>query len=339
MKHSLSEGSLTLEAAFTLCFFLLAMLSWILLFVPFQVQSMTQHALDQSCLALADKISLTHTLTGKESGLSRFVEAAAKKKINISIPEIMREIGGNMALDISGEREFRHYFGSGKGFPKTMKQVDYSLHLDDDRDYLQADLSYLLELPGILKPLGPLFVHQASTAGLWLLTDKPVFGGDEQDDKEEESVWKKPPFMRGKILVERFRQQAKAIQLQKGQIADLFYADGTVEAIISLNLFSPTYSSGSGGSAEKYALKEEAILHALRSQAKKVKRAAEKQENWTKADGTSFSCSPRAVRLQVILPEEASYFSASLIGLTKRIQQEEGVSISNTYEEKALFIM
>lgn len=339
MKHSLSEGSLTLEAAFTLSFFLLAMLSWILVFVSFQVQSMTQHALDQSCLALADKISLAHTLTGKESGLSRFVEVAAKKKISISLPEIMREVGGNLAIDISGQREFRHYFGSGKGFLKTMKQVDYSLHLDDDRDLLQADLSYLLELPGILKPLGPLSIHQASTAGLWLLTDKPVFGGDEQDDKEEESVWNKPPFMRGKILVERFRQRAEAIQLQKGQIADLFYADGTVEAIVSLNLFSSTYAVGSGKKAEQYTLKEEAILHVLTAQAKKVKRAVEKQENWTKSDGTSFSRAPRSVRLHVILPEEASYFSASLVALTKRIQQEEGVSISYTYEEKALFTM
>lgn len=339
MHRSFSKGSLTLEAAFTLSFFLLAMISWILLFIPYQVQSMAQHALDQSCLALADKISLTHTLAGKEGGLTRFAEALTIKKINIPIPEALREMGGNLALDIGGRQEFRHFFGSGKGLPRTMHRVDYSIHLDDDRDLLYADLSYLLDLPGLLKPLGPLVVHQASTAGLWLLTDEPVFGQNEENDEEkekEDSVWKKPPFTRGRILVERFCQQSPAEKLKKGQIADLFYVDGTVEAILSLNLFSATYSSGTGMVATNYTVQEEAVLHALVAQAKRLKKAANGRSDWISEDGTSFSRIPSGMRLKVILPEEANRFSAQLTALAKRIEREEGVSVSYAYEEKAL---
>ena len=340
MKKSSSRGSLTVEAAFTLSFFLLAMISWILLFIPYQVQSMAQHALDQSCLALADKISLSHTLSGKEGGLSRFAEALNKKKMTLPVPEFLREMGGNFVLELAGKQEFRHYFGSGKALPQTMHQVEYSVHVDDDRDILQAELSYFLDLPGILKPLGPLTVHQGATAGLWLLTDEPVFGRNaEQDQKKEEknSVWKEPPFTRGRILVERFRQRSGAIRLQKGQIADLYYADGTLEALLSLNLFSSTYSTGSGGQAASYTLQKDAVLHTLSAQAKRLKRAAAKRSDWVKEDGAPLSLVPKAMRLQIIVPEEASHFSAELASLGKRIEQEEGVSITYTYEENALF--
>lgn len=337
-----SRGSLTLEAAFTLSFFLLAMISWILLFIPYQVQSMTQHALDQSCLALADKISLTHTLTGKEGGLSRFAKALTKKKISLPIPEMLREMGGNLALDIGGEQALHNYFGRGTGFLPAMQQVEYDVHLDDDRDLLCANLTYLLDLPGLLKPLGPLNIHQSSTSGVWLLTDDPVFGRNDHDEedsnkKESDSVWKKPPFTRGRILVDRYRKKSTAIKLQKGQIADLFYADGTAEAIVSLNLFSSTYSKGSGTEAENYHVQKEAVYHALVKQAKRLRRAMDEHRTWKQEDGSSLDKSPSALRLRVIVPEEANHFAALLTELSSRLSSEDGVSVSYAYEEKALF--
>ena len=342
MKASLGKdatGSLTVEAAFVLSFFVIAMVSWTLLLFVLQIQSMTQHALDQACLSLADKISLTHTLSAKESGIRSFVKAMGAKTLSIPLPSLLREVAGTKALETDLSREFQAFFGRGDGYATAMHPPSFSIRVADEADLLEADVSYRLDLPGLLKPLGPIPVHQHTTSGLWLLTDDPVFGSNtekEKKEKGEESIWQKPPLTRGRILVDRMRKKSGAQQLQRGQIVDLRYADGTAEAILSLNLFSATYASGNGNAPEHYQLKEEGLFRALASQASRLKKAVHERQMWTDETGSSFSWQPKQCRLRVILPLEAQHFSGQLQAMAEKIRYTEGVELVWAFEEKAL---
>lgn len=341
--QDLESGLLTVEATLALSFFCLAMLSWILLIHSLEIISISKHALDQAALEMSDRISFFHTLKDGDK-LGDFFPKLEKQKEEDLAGKLDSEVT-HFGMEFSSRRLYLKNFAHGGPLPKAISHFDLTSDVDDERDRLHLTLRYQLDLPGILRPLGPLDLVQETTAGLWLLTEEPVKlgleeggeGREEDKDKDkdsEESVWAKPPFTRGRILVERLRQRSPGRRVKKGQVFDLLYGDGSAQALYSIHLFSSSYSRGQGEEASKYQLKKEALHKLFRAKAKDLKKRLGEKNSLLLENG-SMAASNGKVRLGIILPLEAQAFTKDLDALARQLAQEEGVRLDFYFEEKA----
>lgn len=337
-----SSGSLTIEAALALSLFIFAMLAWMLLLQVIKVESMMQYALDQAALGLADHLSMTHTLSANEGALTTFSKKLGTRLPNIPGETILKEILGESISKIDAEQLFSSFLGKGQKEIKGVHRAPIAVDIDDEKDQLSLSVRYRIDLPGVLRPMGPLEVQRNTKVGLWLLTEDPLFGaGKEQEDDEKKpdhTIWQEPPFRRGRILVERRRKSAGggARRFKMGQIADILHSGREIESILSLHLFSSTYATGTGVQVENYSIKQMALEEHLIRQVRKLKKAVNERRQLILEDGTLVDAEGAALRLSVIVPEEARHFSLLLEKLASQIQQQERVSIRFFYEEKAL---
>ncbi|MDD7593289.1 MAG: pilus assembly protein [Peptoniphilaceae bacterium] len=341
MRWRDARGVMTVEASLVLSLFILAMISWILLTNLLTTEAMMQQALDQAALRVADHLSAVHTLTGNEGAVGKFAEAMQLKRPDVPVGNVVEEVIADLGATIDSHDQVSHFYGRGTGLPQAIRDQRFSADVDDALDELTLDWEARMDLPGLLRPLGPLQLRQKSTVGIWVLTDDPIVGLDGDAKKEEQketptSVWQQPPFSRGRVLVEWRRQTSGARRIKSGQVMDLYHSGREIESVISMNLFARTYATGSGIDVKGYTLKSEAIEKNLESKVNQILEAAEKRPTLEMEDGSPVQTEGAALRLSVIVPEEAKHFERELNTMAHQLEEKRGVRIRYYYREKAL---
>ena len=339
-KNNKESGAITIEAAFVLGIFILIMVSWMLIQGLLKIQSMSRYALTQSVLAYADRLSLRNAIEfGKISRLQSSPNSPLFLQEDSSILNDLFQKAEEKGENFEADRLFQYYFG------KSGMSADHGLEKLKDRrltisrrgnNILEADLIYRLELPGVFSFLKPIEVHQYAVTGIWLINRNQEDQVGETGDDGEASIWRLPPFTRGRKLVERRRRRTDASVFQKGQGIDLLFSDRSVESVFSLNLFLKSYSSGQGDRAENYQLnydgiRKQMLLYA-REQEKNLRR-----ESFLLENGTNVKNDFSSRRVLLILPEEAKAFEAELTGLARDLESSNGAQFLFQYTEKALF--
>lgn len=332
------EGLLTVEAALALGFFLFAFLSWILILQVIRVQAKTQESLDQTVLAYSDRLSFRACLGKNLPGLDRFFQKKGEKEgpnpldIEQAVKEAMDQADIRLIyknfLDggkekISSQASQNHWIGESK--------IEKELCPEQNRVTLK--LHYSLKLPGVLKQLGPVEIAQNASAGLWILGDDWI---EEEDKESEPSIWTLPPFQRGSRFAQSEREKHPENILLKGQVFDYISDEGNPTAIYSINLFTPTYTSGEGTDPAQYTIKENPILSKLRSYARAVKKAQEDYPQVKMEDGTTRLIREKKPKIHLVLPEEGKIFESQLILLIQQIRNEEDILLDLVFEDRAL---
>ncbi len=331
-----TRGSLTIEAALALSFFLMTMLSWILVMESIRVESVCSHALDQTALALSSHLTMAYNMEASEALVDGFHRKAGKP---VSLGDEERKMIRDSLSGVDASLLFESLIGRGKGKPQSVHRVRLSTDIDEEKDRIRMGLDYQMDLPGFLRPFGPLSMHQVSYAGLWRLTDnhRAVDGEEDSDEKKEPeaSIWDATPFVRGRVFAQRLRERSEGMILARGQVMDQVTPDGTLVTFHSMNLFSSSYSHGKGIRAEAYQLNDEAIFKNLKTKARQLKKTSQRRKTVTLDDGREIEIHPGSFRLVVVVPEEAAYFRSALNGLGAAVLQREGVMVQFQFEEKA----
>ncbi|WP_019134120.1 TadE/TadG family type IV pilus assembly protein [Kallipyga massiliensis] len=332
------EGSLTIEAALIMGIMVIFITGWILILHLLKIQAYTQHALDQTALNLSDDLSMVHSLREGVNQIGNYL----KDTVDLRPPEALKglDMGGieDLALKGSSQLAFSKALkGGGEKLSPAISQWmgDPVLEttIDDDQDIIQLKLTYEIRLPGPLQAFGPKIVHQNVETGIWLLTDEPVVGIWDEDDrnkKKEESIWKESNFSRGRKFAEKYRKQS-AQPLPPGQGIDFIDSGGKGVAIYSLNIFSDHYSLGKGMDPSGYQLKKDGLEKKLISYLRKTKRDIGKVNS-----GQGGKETVKSGGLLIIVPEEAKVFSADLEVLGQDLERKEGLSVDFIYDQKAL---
>lgn len=338
-KGRREEGSLTVEAALIMGIMVVFITGWILILHLLKIQAYTQHALDQTALNLSDDISMVHSLREGVGQMGKYLKDTA----DLRPPEALKglDMGGMEDLALTGSSQLafsKALKGGGEELSLALSQWmgDPILEttIDDDQDIIQLKLTYEIKLPGPLQAFGPKIVHQNAETGIWLLTDEPVLGIWDEDDrdkkKEEESIWKESNFSRGRKFAEKYRKQSGQ-PLPPGHGIDFIDSRGRGVAIYSLNIFSDHYSLGKGMDPAGYQLKKDGLEKKLISYLRKTKKDLEKMNS-----GQGGEEKMKSGGLLIIVPEEAKVFSTDLQALGQELERKEGLSVDFIYDQKAL---
>lgn len=334
------EGSLTVEATLIIGVMVIFLTAWILILHLFKIQAYTQHALDQTALNLSDEISMVHSLGEGIHAIGDYLKASLDLRPPSSGEGEDSGALGKMTFSASAYLALNEELSAGRGkvppaLSRWVEGMVLNTTIDDDRDMIHLDLTYEIKLPGPLQAFGPKIVHQNAGTGIWLLTDDPISwaGGksDEDKDKKErgKSIWQESNFSRGRKFAEKYRGGASR-PLPTGQGIDFIDERGRGVALFSLNIFSDSYSGGTGRDPGAYRLKREALSKRLTYFLRQTRKNVEK----IKARG-SLESPPQSGHVLLILPEEAKHFSGELEGLARELEKKEGVSMSFVYDQKA----
>lgn len=348
MKNSLfydHKGSLTLEATLIISIVMIFSFSWILLFRIWQVQEKSMESLDQAALTLSDIISWQEGI-GKDINNKLIPDLGknlSRKGKNIITSDLKKAIR-NLADDFAARKVFLSFFmpnsndKKGSVTDKLTTNINVNCLIDDENDSLKLLLEYDLELPGVLRPLGPLTIKQNSQTGIWLFTDDPIGQYGQIDEKKDsdnriKTIWQNSSFDRGREFVKRYKGK-KYIRVKSGQRIDYIDGKGKGVAIYSLNIFSTTYSKGKGFDARNYEIKEENYIKKIKQYISDLKKQLGKEEDIVIESDKKVK-RPKQGKLLIILPEEASFFEDQLNIINKKVD-DHIVTIEYIYDEKAL---
>ena len=161
------------------------------------------------------------------------------------------------------------------------------------------------------------------------------------DYETKSSIWDETNFTRGKYFVTQVKGSTPVCEVESGQGFDLYYRDeGKVVEIVSLNVFSPSYSycNGKKNDPQSYSPNSENIEKQLDKIIAAYKKDIKQSKNdILMADGSYAPLLIEEKELILILPNEAqtdafsSYFE-NLIGK----YANEGFKVQIQYSEDAL---
>lgn len=338
MRKSMDRegGSITVEGALSLSIFILAMVSWALVIQLVRLQSLSHHALDQAVLDLSETLTIQDFSQRPANEIKRYLTAhpGLGKGMDLGL----REDLGDLSQDLVFRHRFFHYLGKAKpSFDERTQGVRLSVDLDMEGEIVTGNLAYSLKLPAIFKKLGPFPIKQTSQTGIWLVYGEGGGGpgSEEGEDGAKATIWQESPFTRGKIFLDRARHSGRGRAIKPGRGFDLYHGT-SLEEIVSLNLFSPSYSKGAGLDPGAYELNQADIQRTLLRYMKKELSDAGAYEKVETEDGGLIITGNKQLVLRVILPEEGEIFRKDLEALAKPLEEELGVGVQFNFLEKAL---
>lgn len=227
-----NNGSYCIEGAFTITIFTICMMVLLSLFSVIKVEGEVQDALNESALELS-QFSYT---TGMEHPMSAPLLVNKNfHKENLSV--WMCEQGVS-------------------AFYPTLKT---------DQDTLKLQVNYRIKINtyGLFRKVLPICQTAELDAMLpenlrSLYDDNGLSGAD--------SIWKKPPFQRGRYFIGNLRSEQSSQAVKPGQGVDLYNpSTGKMTEQISMNLFDPYYSVlfGDDKLPTSYSPKKESIEREL----------------------------------------------------------------------------
>lgn len=167
---------------------------------------------------------------------------------------------------------------------------------------------------------------------------------DSETENGEESKWKLGNFQRGQAWIAEIKAEHPNDSVKSGKGIDL-YKKGTYTMIISVNVFDKTYSEcekfGSGYSSD-YALKENAVKRLIGKYADKLNTCITEKSSSLETESGFYIPEYKGEKsgvLMVVVPLEAGEdkdISAALERIADNIYKEKKVKVQYEYREKAL---
>lgn len=345
------DGVLTIEAALVLSAYLLVFISLSLFIYLLSIQSATHFALDQTALYIGDQIEFKEYMyKNAETVGDFFAKNADKDSVIISRKDLDKfsdvEIVAKLKEKIDSEyckRTFYSFLPLGGSIIKNrMLCSDISVRMDDNGPIIM-ELNYQLELPGVFRVGKKMNISQVAATGVW--AEKYNFeikgnGNSDEDEEENEDnkigIWQKSPFERGKIFVNSIRNSADDMAVKPGQGFDIYNKPNSLYEVVSLNIFSKSYSDGDGKNSASYKLKRENLKLKFSNYAKKEINNFRKYRKLTLENGEVVNV-PDGVNLglYIVVPEEAKMFDSEFKQICDEVIKDTGVSINIRYIEKA----
>lgn len=331
---------MSVEASLMMGLVVIFMTSWILLLHLQHIQVRTQQALDQAVMGLADRISMQERLGQAGKKVEAFLTQKGPKlkdlaPLNPADQQLLQQSSRTWIASLLFERALAGKQGLSRSITAWCGPFRLQASMEEDENLLSLTLSYDLRLPGPLSFLGPKEVIQNTKTGLWLLTDSDLSGRiaeGEKDKKRASSIWQESNFSRGKKFVAKYKGE-RSHSIAPGQGIDFINERGEAVELYSLNLFSASYTQGSGQEASGYQLKEQAVEKKLAFYLTGLLQHLAEQGPLKGENGQNLA-RPQQGRLLIILPEEASYFAPSLEQIARKLGQEKGIPIEFRYDQK-----
>lgn len=314
-RRRCERGVLSVEAAAVLTIYILAMSAWLFLLNVVRISFLSQQALDSMTDNLAHHITLIYGLDAQ------------------SAAERLRPILQNTLL---AQRFSRFYSPAISGSDSCDRS--FTLDIRSADHLLSVSAQTRIELPGLLRSMGPITLDQQAVTGLWHrddAIDPAERKGAEQAREMFDSIWNRGNFERGRCFMEKYRRSDASngvTALKPGRHFDLYRLDGTLMKLESLDIFSRSYTEGEGDSAAGYHLRQDALKQHLERQVRAMRHQFEAGTSWQCEGGREIEKRPdMPLELVLILPEEAIRFDAQIEAL---LPDEPGIRVIRRYDQK-----
>lgn len=324
------RGSLIIEASLVLVFYIMAILSLLYLFFFLRLQTKSQFALSQALLSQSDHMTMKQVMTDQIGDLYCYVTDH-----NLPFEE-------DFWTGSSAEQSFLGFFSpmTPKGLFET-RLSNLEVEMKYEEPFLIGRLSYDLSWPGLFARLKSIHVSQQAMTTVWAYSSQSahydtIKEKKDKDQKEKKSIWQESPITRGKYFAKKMRDQAGSMAVKPGKGFDIYHRNHHLDQIISMNIFSKSYSKGEGDEASQYILRDSEIRKKLASHASKAIQQLEKYPSLQLVDGRTISLREGMhLRLTVVVPIEGKKFKKKLEELGQSLYKEKGVAIEFYYEEEA----
>ena len=354
-RLGVETGSMTIEAALGLFAFILISFIWISFLQLLRIQSMVSHALDQVTLEVASQITFADALGNQVEevelvlGSAVFQQTTKDKGDNwIGLEKTMSAFTSvlNPSKAYLTKLLFNYLEGEETNFgilydQGTLSGLDWVLDVDTDKQMLNLELSYQLDLPLPVSNWSSLSIAQESATGLWRLPEAELVLTDDknkesnEEEGEASSIWDESSFARGRHFALKHRTKASGQAIKAGKGFDVYYEPNTLEEVFSLQIFAKTYASGQGTDPKDYTLKRQGLEKAINNRIQKMKDNFHKHDQVELEGGQLIDLSPgMTLKLHMIVPEDAKLFQAELDQIIRQLAEENGIDIEISYQEK-----
>lgn len=304
-----TDGSYSIEGAITITVFTICMMALLSLFSIIKVECEVQDALNETALELS-QYSYT---TGMEN----------------PVPAVVLV---DQNFHRSASRSWLREQGVTGFYP--------ILQAEQDIWKLQVNYQVKVNTYGLFRKVLP--ISQSAVIHAMLPEDlRALYEGTGLSGAD--SIWKKPPFQRGRYFIGNLRSGRSSSAVKPGQGIDLYSpATGGMTEHFSMNLFNPYYSisSGDAKNPNSYTPKRESIERELinygRDFTKDVKNLNGSVEM---KDGTRKPVKHGPKKMIVTVPLEArenESMQRILQEVAEAVRKAYGISIEVHYEEEAL---
>lgn len=304
-----NTGSYCIEGAFTITIFTICMMVLLSLFSIIKVEGEVQDALNESALELSQ---LSYS-TGMEHPISAPVLVNKNfHKDNLSA-----------WMNEQGIRAFHPV-------------------LKTDQDTLKLQVTYLVKVNtyGLFQKILPI-CQTAELDAMLPENLRSLYGGF--GNSGADSIWKKPPFQRGRYFIGNLRSGQASQAVKPGQGIDLYNpVTGAMTEQISLNLFDPYYSvlSGDDKLPNSYSPKKESIERELINYGRDfTKDVRQLKGSIEMKNGTHVPAKTGPKHMILTVPLEAKenpQMEQILQQISGELKSKYGISVEVQYLEEAL---
>lgn len=304
-----NTGSYCIEGAFTITIFTICMMVLLSLFSIIKVEGEVQDALNESALELSQfsySTGMEHPVSGPILVSKNF------HKDNLSA--WMSEQGVSAFYPV----------------------------LKTEQDTIKLQVNYLIKVNtyGLFRKVLPI----CQTAELDAMLPENLRSlYDGAGGAGGDSIWKKPPFQRGRYFIGNLRSVQAAQAVKPGQGIDLYNpTTGAMTEQVSMNLFDPYYSilSGDDKLPDSYSPKRESIERELINYGRDFTKDVRKLKGSIEMkNGTHHSVKEGPKHMILTVPLEAKdnpQMEQILQQVSGELKTKYGISVEVQYLEEAL---
>lgn len=308
-REAILSGSYSIEGALSITIFTICMMALLTLFPIVKVEGEVQDALNESALELSQ---LSYSV-GMEPSMS--ADLLVSSNFHRSSPYSWLKDQGVLT------------------FHPVLKTEGETIKL-------QADYLVKVNTYGLFRKTLP--IHQSAVIDAMLPENlRTLYEGT--GGLSADSIWRKPPFQRGRYFIGNLRSGNSAQTVKPGQGIDLYDpATGSLTEQVSMNLFDPYYSIRSGDvkNPNSYSPRRDSIERELINYGRDFTKDVRKLNGTIEMkNGQKQPVREGPKKMIVTVPLEAKdnpQMERMLKEVSEAVRSAYGISIEVHYEEEAL---